>query len=356
MHPKLSIAPMRTLHIQQQWIRPRLTAPTLLQVRFATSGPVPRDANSVIQNAAEEMKNMSSDLAKTIAGNRIDTTSKDPSVVKREAVSGKARVVQDFVGITTAIASEVPKHILYAGLAGTLPYLGTTFSTLYCARTAGLVPDQVTIALLESSTHIQVTYGAVILSFLGALHWGMEFAGYGGYMGYKRLVFGVTPLLAAWPTLAMEPHTALVVQWFTFTTLWYADMKATEVGWAPRWYSQYRFYLSILVGSCIIATLLGINYFGPTTQDIIEHNLPDLGGVGSAVALINRDTVSKRRAYEIQEFTIGPDVPVTVEDGTASDADAYLIVKAGEKEEILTGDNEESGAPEENTQNQQESE
>ena len=36
-------------------------------------------------------------------------------------------------------------------------------------------------ALLLHAQNLQLTYGAVILSFLGALHWGFEFAGYGGH-------------------------------------------------------------------------------------------------------------------------------------------------------------------------------
>lgn len=74
-------------------------------------------------------------------------------------------------------------------------------------------------ALLDTCQHFQVTYGAVLLSFLGAIHWGMEFSKFGGYQGYSRLTLGVLPLLGAWPTLAMEPQMALVSQWFLFTLL-----------------------------------------------------------------------------------------------------------------------------------------
>jgi Protein of unknown function (DUF3429) len=131
------------------------------------------------------------------------------------------------ISLTSLIASRVPKHVFVMGLAGSLPYLGTTLSTLYLARQAGqasvgaiwnISPD-VAAKFLEASMNIQVTYGAIILSFLGALHWGMEFAGYGGSQGYPRLWLGVAPLLVAWPTLALEPSMALVAQWFAFTAL-----------------------------------------------------------------------------------------------------------------------------------------
>jgi hypothetical protein len=40
-----------------------------------------------------------------------------------------------------------------------------------------------TTQFLQQIQHVQVTYGAVLLGFLGAVHWGMEFAKYGGEQG-----------------------------------------------------------------------------------------------------------------------------------------------------------------------------
>jgi hypothetical protein len=40
-----------------------------------------------------------------------------------------------------------------------------------------------TLQLLHQIQHVQVTYGAVLLGFLGAIHWGLEFAKYGGEQG-----------------------------------------------------------------------------------------------------------------------------------------------------------------------------
>lgn len=147
--------------------------------------------------------------------------------------------------MTSAIAQHVPTPILVFGLAGGLPYIGTSLSTLYFAHQAGQassgslhsIDPSAALALLESATVVQVTYGAVMLSFLGALHWGMEFAGYGGHKGYKRLALGAAPLLVAWLTLALDPQIALAAQWGAFTALWYADMRATSAGWSPCFFS-----------------------------------------------------------------------------------------------------------------------
>ncbi len=43
---------------------------------------------------------------------------------------------------------------------------------------------------------------------------------------------------------------------------------------APKWYSQYRFYLSILVGTCIIGSLAATSYWGPVGgHGITSHDL-----------------------------------------------------------------------------------
>ncbi|MCL6388898.1 DUF3429 domain-containing protein, partial [Pectobacterium carotovorum subsp. carotovorum] len=167
------------------------------------------------------------------------------------------------MGITTKVASQVPEPILVLGLAGGLPYIGAAGTTVYLAREAQLAASGVDVGIdpgvaatvLDQALNFQVTYGAVMLSFLGALHWGFEMAGYGGHKGYTRLAIGTVPMVVAWSTLGMQPMEALCVQWLGYTGLWYVDSKATVAGWAPKWYSQYRFYLSILVGTCIIGSL-----------------------------------------------------------------------------------------------------
>lgn len=65
------------------------------------------------------------------------------------------------------------------------------------------------MAALHTVEHVQITYGAIILSFLGALHWGMEFAKYGGEVGFQRLAIGVVPVLVAWPTTFLAHGVAL---------------------------------------------------------------------------------------------------------------------------------------------------
>ncbi|KAJ7212729.1 hypothetical protein GGX14DRAFT_621175 [Mycena pura] len=88
------------------------------------------------------------------------------------------------LGVTGSVASEVPKPVLLFGLAGGLPYIGASSTTVYLAYQAGLAATGQFSTIdsgvaIDQALSVQVTCGAVMLSFLGALHWGMEFAALG---------------------------------------------------------------------------------------------------------------------------------------------------------------------------------
>ncbi|TVY53306.1 hypothetical protein LCER1_G007915 [Lachnellula cervina] len=162
--------------------------------------------------------------------------------------------------------SEVPRESLYIGAAGVLPYAATSLSTVYLAwdinhahanGTGVLFSPETAHQLLEWITPIQIGYGAVIISFLGAIHWGLEYAGYGGYHSYRRYMYGVIAPAVAWPTMFMPVEYALITQFLAFNFLYFADARATVRGWFPAWYSTYRFVLTFFVGASIVATLVG---------------------------------------------------------------------------------------------------
>ncbi|KAF8630436.1 hypothetical protein AX17_005413 [Amanita inopinata Kibby_2008] len=250
----------------------KLTGPFLTRpIASSVSGkPGSQSLEHAATNIKEEVGNSAADLAKIIAGSNITKDSVDPTGA------------ESFLGITRHVLSEVPTPMLVLGLAGGLPYVAASATTVYLAYEAGLattgmittVDPGVALTVLDQALTFQVTYGAVMLSFLGAMHWGMEASGYGGQKGYTRLALGASPILVAWPTLAMEPMSALIVQWLGYTALWLADSKATMAGWTPNWYSQYRFYLSLLVGTCIIGSLAGTSYWGPVAgHGLLSHDL-----------------------------------------------------------------------------------
>jgi hypothetical protein len=96
-----------------------------------------------------------------------------------------------------------------------------------------------------------------IISFLGAIHWGLEWAGYGGRQGYPRYGIGVISTGLGWPTILLPVEYALISQFLIFNFLYYTDSRATKRGWAPPWYSVYRFVLTFIVGGSIVVSLIG---------------------------------------------------------------------------------------------------
>ena len=96
-----------------------------------------------------------------------------------------------------------------------------------------------------------------IISFLGAIHWGLEYAGYGGHHSYRRYMIGVIAPAVAWPTMFMPVEYALITQFAAFTFMYFADARASVRGWAPPWYATYRFVLTFIVGASIVISLIG---------------------------------------------------------------------------------------------------
>ncbi|KAI0444013.1 hypothetical protein F4803DRAFT_283943 [Xylaria telfairii] len=168
--------------------------------------------------------------------------------------------------------AHVPKEPYYLGLAGTLPYLGTSVSTVYLAwvlntpwPASSAFANNIMIAresasqLLATLEPIQLGYGAIIISFLGAVHWGLEYAAKVPDEARTRFRYGIGVMapIVAWPTLFLPVEFALTGQFAAFVALYFADARATVRGWAPAWYSTYRFALTAVVGVAIAISLIG---------------------------------------------------------------------------------------------------
>jgi hypothetical protein len=101
------------------------------------------------------------------------------------------------------------------------------FTTAAALTAAGVIPFLATLAVIITqptnapiATTIMITYGASILSFLGAVHWGFALEPGGVVidprLNHQRLTFGIAPALIAWAallilTLAAAPRAAIAV-------------------------------------------------------------------------------------------------------------------------------------------------
>jgi hypothetical protein len=159
----------------------------------------------------------------------------------------------------------VPALAWLLGLAGLLPFLG-----------AGLLALRADPVAAARGLAALIAYGAVILAFLGGVHWGVALAEPVGYpapqtagLQRARLALGVVPSLVGWLALllpmALPAPTgpwaglALLVVGFAGTTT--VESRAARRGLLPRHYMLLRWLLSagvvIILLTVLILRLLG---------------------------------------------------------------------------------------------------
>jgi hypothetical protein len=99
-----------------------------------------------------------------------------------------------------------------------------------------------------------VTYAAIILSFMGAVHWGIAISSNQDASEY--LIVSVMPALLAWPALLVPPTYALLLLLFGFIALYTYDLSTQKKQQLPGWYLPMRKRLTIVVVISLSSTLL----------------------------------------------------------------------------------------------------
>ncbi|KAK1239879.1 hypothetical protein MKX08_007321 [Trichoderma sp. CBMAI-0020] len=232
----------------------------------------------------------------------VSTTSSVRSVfepdegTKKDAVEVNSGLKHD-IGMVkeTFRLDTVPRESHILGLSGTIPYLATSLSTVFLAwnlnkdvPSGNRILDHILLEhdtakyLLDFIEPLQLGYGAVIISFLGAIHWGLEYAEKKPQHDRTRFRYGMGlgASILAWPTLMMPLEYALTTQFGAFVALYYADSRATKRGWAPPWYGKYRFLLTAMVGLAIFVSLVGrakISQRGELNQKSTKARIEDPG-------------------------------------------------------------------------------
>ncbi|KAK3937377.1 hypothetical protein QBC46DRAFT_319807 [Diplogelasinospora grovesii] len=188
---------------------------------------------------------------------------------------------------------SVPSESYALGLAGTLPYLATSLSNVYLCWDLNtqwpsesqflntiMVSHDTAAHYLQLIEPVQAGYGAVIISFLGAIHWGLEYAEKTKVHERTRFRYamGVVAPAVAWPTMLMPIEWALTSQFLAFTMLYFADSRATSRGWTPQWYGTYRWVLTAIVGVSIFISLVGRAKVGEARPRLTSADLENTLG------------------------------------------------------------------------------
>ena len=139
----------------------------------------------------------------------------------------------------------IPASALLLGVAGVLPFWLATM--LLWSNSDPVGPP------LASATTI--AYGAIILSFLGGIRWGLAIAPGGGRPGAASLALSVLPGLAGFVAMFTPTSIALciLISGFLLHALW--DVLAADTGRLPQWFATLRMILTALTVPAILLVL-----------------------------------------------------------------------------------------------------
>lgn len=135
-----------------------------------------------------------------------------------------------------------PSPALWLGFAGAIPFTGLAGLSI-------MTPEHMDLIL-----HAQCGYGACILTFLGAIHWGYALSNDNQLKpDWRTLGYSVTPSLVAWSALLVKPQYGLVT---IAIGLLYALAKDLGTPCFPAWYHALRRVLTTVATSSVLLTTM----------------------------------------------------------------------------------------------------
>jgi hypothetical protein len=140
----------------------------------------------------------------------------------------------------------LPPGTAALGYGGLLPFAALT-AALWI-----LAPGRLQALALEGL----LAYGATILAFLGAVHWGFALARPTSRTP-QVLAIGVVPALVGAVTLVMRPEPALVTQMIGFAAVWLYEHRVLGPAVLGKAYLDLRRGLTLGVLSILLLALLG---------------------------------------------------------------------------------------------------
>jgi len=133
--------------------------------------------------------------------------------------------------------TDLPVTARRLGAAGLLPFAAG-------ALLVWLVRDEEAHGFVAQALSV---YAALIVSFLGGIHWGLAFRH--AEPPTPLLVWGVVPALVVWPAVLMPPWSGLVVQGVMLLVCYAVDRRLYPAEGVARWLTL-RFRLSAVAALC----------------------------------------------------------------------------------------------------------
>ena len=137
----------------------------------------------------------------------------------------------------------LPRTVAWLGYGGLIPFLVLTPASLLDYHYGALWSDAL------------YAYGAIILSFIGALHWGlaMSLPELSERQRSALFLWSVVPALIAWPAVLFSPPIAAPLLVFGFIAHYLQDRRLARQASLAVWYLPLRLRLTSVAVVCLIA-------------------------------------------------------------------------------------------------------
>ena len=139
----------------------------------------------------------------------------------------------------------LPRTVAWLGYGGLIPFLVLTPASLLDDHHGAVWSDAL------------YAYGAIILSFIGALHWGlaMTLPELTERQRSACFTWSVMPALIAWPAVLFSPIVASPLLVFGFIAHYLQDRRLARQANLPDWYLPLRLRLSSVAVICLVASV-----------------------------------------------------------------------------------------------------
>ena len=133
------------------------------------------------------------------------------------------------------------------GYGGALPFLYGAIAASQQMTILGLAPD-----------YLLLSYGAVILSFLGGLHWGRVIISHNenGRFDAAWLIWSVCPSLLGWVALLLSVKAGAVVLSLCFLVVLQIDQKLFRSQIWPDWMQPLRLHLTLIAVASLTSLII----------------------------------------------------------------------------------------------------
>lgn len=159
---------------------------------------------------------------------------------------------------------KTPRLVAWLAYGGLVPFIALTAANLMDKHRSGV------------AQHMLLTYGAVILSFVGALHWGFAMTAPAMSERKRNVCFAwsVVPALLAWIAQSIDPVAGSALLAAGFAVHFLQDWRLVRHAGLPAWYLPMRFRLTVVAALSLLVTSFALN----APQAHAQNRAPEQSG------------------------------------------------------------------------------